>query len=109
MEHAVIFKVAEHVGIDVYLFFLCLCQECFALIRNFVILLDVVVSGNDEEVFSGTAGGSQDGVYFFINGIVLVFLARLGDVAGEADGMDFRVVLLGVPFFDIPLDSERER
>jgi hypothetical protein len=63
---------AQHAGIDIYFIIPGLFQEGFALIGNFVILLDVVVSRDDEEVFSGTAGGIQDGVYFFMNGIVLL-------------------------------------
>ena len=42
--------------------------------------------------------GFQKGGYFFINGIVFVILAGVGDVPGEADGPDIRVVLLGAPF-----------
>jgi len=98
---AVIINVTEHAGIDVHLVIQNLFQEGFALRGNIVVFLDVVVSRDDEEVFDGTTGGSQNGVYFFINGMVLVFLARLGDVAGEADGMDIGVVLLGAPFLYI--------
>ena len=91
MEQAVMFNAAKHGGIDVYSVIPDLFQEGLGLRGNLAVLLNVVVSRDDEEVFFWTAGGFQNGFYFFINGMVLAFLPRLGDVAGEADGMDIRV------------------
>ena len=80
-------SAAEHAGIYIYFIIPGLFQEAFALWGNVAVLLDVVVSQDDEEIFFRTAGGFQNGVYFFLDGIVFIFLTGGGDVAGQADGL----------------------
>ena len=57
MEFAIIFNVAQHPGINVRFVFPYLFKGSFALMGNFLVLPDVVVSRDDEEVVFGAARG----------------------------------------------------